>query len=172
MAFLGSTKFNTSFLINTTLINKEQNKFFSYLRFILYNKTDFKTINTTKPFSIDNERQLFNKIKEIMIFYLNKYPTTLDYDIEYLNNNKNNMEFNIYNCYVIRIGEKEILHFYLNMANDILKLLNADKNYIKEIFKYIINGKKLHIYNKFEDKLLKYKTYLLSIYPLFNIDKI
>ena len=124
MAFLGSNQLNKSFVINTDLSNKIVNNFFSFLRFIVYNNTDFKSINTTNPFSIDNEKQLFNKIKEIMNFYLNKYPTTYDYDLEYLKNNKNNMEFNDYNCYVVRIGEKEILTYYLNMANDILLFLN------------------------------------------------
>ena len=52
--------------------------------------------------------------------YLSKYPTTLDYDIKYFEKNKNKMEFNEYNCYVIRIGEKKILNYYLNMAIDIL----------------------------------------------------
>ena len=69
--------------------------------------------------------------------YLDKYPTTLDYDIDYLNKNKKNMDFNEYNCYIIRIGEKRILDYYLNMANDILQLLNTNKTDVKKLFRNI-----------------------------------
>ena len=168
MAFLGNNKLNKSFIIDTNLSNKIVNNFFSFLRFIVYNNTDFKIINTTNPFSIDNEKQLFNKIKEIMSVYLNKYPTTYDYDLEYLKNNKNNMEFNDYNCYVVRIGEKEILSYYLNMANDILLFLNEDKKNINDIIN-IKSGNKYNIKSEFGNKLFKYRSYLLLLFPLLNI---
>ena len=168
MAILGSKNRHKSYFIDINHANNENNNFFSLLRFILYNKTDFKNITTSKPFSIDNEKQLFNKIKEIILFYLNKYLTTLEYDIDYLKINKNNMEFNDYNCFIIRIGEKEILNFYLNMSNDILQFLNSDKNYIKTIYHYLKTGTKNIITNEYVDKLYKYKRYLLLIYPLLN----
>ena len=116
---------------------------------------------------------LFTKLKEIMSLYLSKYPTTLDYDIEYFNNNRHNMECNEYNCYVIRIGEKKILNFYLNMANDILKLLNTDKDEIKKLFHELIvtcgdNGNNIINSGRqnFINNLLKYKNYLSFILPL------
>ena len=109
--------------------------FFSFFRFILYNKSNFKEVDTTKPISIQNEILLFTKLKELMKAYLDKYPTTLDYDIDYLNKNKKNMDFNEYNCYIIRIGEKRILDYYLNMANDILQLLNTNKTDVKKILR-------------------------------------
>ena len=168
-AFLGTKDINKSFLIDIKLVNRKDNDFFSFLRFLVYNKTDFKNITTTKPFSLENEKQIFNKIKEIMMFYLNKYPTTHEYDINYLKVNKNNTDYNDYNCYVIRIEEKEILNFYLNMSIDILQLLDSDKYYIKEIYHRINNAKNNDINNDFSDKLYKYKSYLLFLYPLFNI---
>ena len=68
-----------------------------------------------------------------MANYINKYPTNLEYDINYLKKYKNMMDFNEYNCYVIRKSEKEILYFYFNMAEDILQLfIKAKKK--KEIF--------------------------------------
>ena len=94
--------------------------------------------------------------------YLNKYPTTLDYDIEYFKKNKDNMEYNEYNCYVIRIGEKKILNYYLNMATDILKLLNTDKEDRKKLFHNIIisygneNNKLIDDSHNFMNNLLKY----------------
>ncbi len=172
MAYLGGKNFAKKFSL---VLNHSDNKiiqFFSFLRFILYNKPNFKDIDTTKPTSIQNEIVLFNKLKEIMNTYLSKYPTTLDYDVEYFNNNKQNMECNEYNCYVIRIGEKKILNFYLNMANDILQLLNSDKDDIKKLFHNIIitcgneNDINDNESQNFINNLLKYKNYLSFILPL------
>ena len=80
------------------------------------------------------------------------------------------MDFNQYNCYIIRIGEKEILNFYLNMANYILKLLNTNGSDIKILYDKLNS---LNI-NKFRNKsaqadegeLLKYKDYLNFLFPL------
>ena len=112
--------------------------------------------------------------------YLDKYPTTLDYDIDYLNKNKKNMDFNEYNCYIIRIGEKRILDYYLNMANDILQLLNTNKTDVKKLFRNIAvkfeNKSSNNINNinegnnKFINNLLKYKNYLTFILPLLIIN--
>ena len=172
MEYLGGKNFTKKFSL---VINQSDNKylqFFSFLRFILYNKPNFKDIDTGRPISLQNEIVLFNKLKEIMTVYLSKYPTTLDYDIEYLRKNKNKMECNEYNCYIIRIGEKKILNYYLNMANDILQLLKTDKNDVKKLFHNIIFPKEKEnckINEENEDCLnnsMKYKTYLSLILPL------
>ena len=177
MAFLGGKNFSKKFSL---VLNKDDNKiiqFFSFLRFILYNKPNFKDIDTSKPISLQNEIVLFNKLKEIMNGYLSKYPTTLEYDIKYFDKNKKNMEFNEYNCYVIRIGEKKILNYYLNMANDILELLNKDKEHIKKLFRNIIitYGNEENKINdddnhNYINKLMKYKNYLSFILPLLIIN--
>ena len=73
-----------------------------------------------------------------MNIYISKYPTTLDYDVEYFKKNKQKMGFNEYNCYAIRIGEKKILNYYLNMSIDILQLLNTNKDDAKKILQNII----------------------------------
>ena len=176
MAFLGRKNMTKKFSL---VLNQADNKiipFLSFLRFILYNKPNFKDIDTSKPISLQNEIILFKKLKEIMSTYLSKYPTTLDYDIEYFKKNKNNMKCNEFNCYVIRIGEKKILNYYLNMANDILELLNTDKEDIKKIFHNIIvncgnennriNGENNNLINN----LLKYKNYLSFILPFLIIN--
>ena len=86
------------------------------------------------------------------------------------------MECNEYNCYVIRIGEKKILNYYLNMANDILELLNTDKEDIKKIFRNILvsYGNENINFNdeshNYVKKLLKYKNYLSFILPLLIIN--
>ena len=181
MEFLQNKNFSKKFalVINSSSDNKII-PFLSFLRFILYNKSNFKEVDTSKPISIPNEIILFTKLKELMKSYLSKYSTTLEYDIEYLNKNKKKMEFNEYNCYIIRIGEKKILNYYLNMSNDILKLLNTNKSEVKKLFKNL-SGKLENINtnninngnednNKFINNLLKYKNYLSFILPLLIIN--
>ena len=77
------------------------------------------------------------------------------------------MDFNEYNCYIIRIGEKRILNYYLNMANDILQLLNMNKSDIKKLFKSMAD--KIENQNSINN-LSKYKTYLSHILPLLIIN--
>ena len=175
MEYLGGKNYAKKFSLVLNLSDSKIIQFFSFLRFILYNKPNFKDIDTTRPTSVQNEICLFTKLKEIMNKYLSKYPTTLDYDIEYFKSNRNNMGFNEYNCYVIRIGEKKILNYYLNMANDILQLLNKDKDDIKKLFHNIISpegseNKDANESHNFLNKLLKYKSYLTYILPLLTIN--
>ena len=178
ITFLGGKNYTKKFSL---VINNAESKitpFFSFLRFIFYNKSNFKDVNTSKPISVENEIILFNKIKELMKNYLSKYPTTLDYDIDYLNKNRKKLDFNEYNCYIIRIGEKKILNYYLNMANDILQLLNMNKSDIKKLFKNmadkIENQNSINNINENNIKLInnlsKYKTYLSHILPLLIIN--
>ena len=178
MIFLGGKNYAKKFSL---VINNpdKASPFFAFLRFILYNKKNFSEIDTNKPISITNEINVFNTLRQMMASYLERYPTALDYDIEYFNKNKNKMNFNEYNCYVIRIGEKKILKYYLDMANDILKLLNTNKEEIKKLFKHIIikvenenpnsNNNKSDD-NTFINNLLKYKNYLSLILPLIIIN--
>ena len=130
-------------------------------------KIKLKTNNNT-PFSLENEKNVFEKIKEIMTNYLKKYPTTLENDVKYFEKNKKNMDFNQYNCYVIRIGEKEILNFYLNMASYILKLLNTSSNDIKVLYNKLnlIYINKFRNKNSVDEELSKYKDYLKILFPL------
>ena len=109
MEYLGGKNYTKKFSLVLNHSDAKIIQFFSFLRFILYNKPNFKDIDTTKPTSVQNEICLFTELKEIMNKYLKKYPTTLDYDVEYFKKNKQNMGFNEYNCYVIRIGEKKMI---------------------------------------------------------------
>ena len=185
---LGKNNSTKHFILGFNLLNKHVQKFFSSLRLILYNNSDCYISNRkhrinrlinlklklknnkNKPFSLENEKNVFEKIKEIMTNYLKKYPTSLDSDLKYFEENKKNMDFNQYNCYIIRIGEKEVSNFYLNMANYILKLFNSSSNDIKVLYNKL---KSLYI-NKFvnkneltdDEELFKYKDYLKYLLPL------
>ncbi len=71
-------------------------------------------------------------------------------------------------CYYNR--RKKILNYYLNMSNDILQLLNTDKDDAKKLFQnIIITGNEKNTNNKIHNlinKLLKYKSCLSFIFSL------
>ena len=183
---LGKNNSTKHFFLGLNLLDENAQKFFYNLRLIFFNDSDcyisnqthqinrlnnlkikLKTNNNT-PFSLENEKNVFEKIKEIMTNYLKKYPTTLESDVKYFEKNKKNMDFNQYNCYVIRIGEKEILNFYLNMASYILKLLNTSSNDIKVLYNKLnlIYINKFRNKNSVDEELSKYKDYLKILFPL------
>jgi len=183
---LGKNNSTKHFLLGFNLLDVRVQKFFSSLRLILYNNSDcyndrlnnlkleLKT-NKNKPISLENEKNVFEKVKEIMTNYLKNYPTTLDSDLKYFEENQKNMDFNQYNCYIIRIGEKEILNFYLNMANYILKLLDTGSNDIKTLYNKLnplfSNKFKNKSYQSDDEELLKYKDYLKLLFPLLINNK-
>ena len=92
MAYLGGKNISKKFSLILNLSDSKIIQFFSFLRFILYNKPNFKDIDITRPISIQNEIAVFTQLRELMNAYLSKYPTTLDNDIEYFKKNKHNME--------------------------------------------------------------------------------
>ena len=53
--------------------------------------------------------------------YISRYPTTLAEDMEVLE--RDNLTFNESNCTLFRSGEKEILHFMVEMADYVLGVL-------------------------------------------------
>ena len=183
---LGKNNSTKYFILGLNLLDENTQEFFYNLRLILFNDSDCYIsnqayqinrlnnleiklkMNKNKPFSLENEKNVFEKIKEIMTNYLEKYPTTLESDVKYFEENKKNMDFNQYNCYIIRIGEKEILNFYLNMAYYILKLLNTSINDIKILYNKLnsLYINKFRNKNADDDELFKYKDYLKFLFPL------
>lgn len=73
---------------------------------------------------------MWSRIKILCEGNLSKYKTTVAYDKELLKSG--NLNCNQKNCTLIRIGEKEILEFYIKMAPIIIDLFGKTK---KEITK-------------------------------------
>lgn len=70
MEYLGGKNYTKKFSLVLNHSDAKIIQFFSFLRFILYNKPNFKDIDTTKPTSVQNEICLFTELKEIMNKYL------------------------------------------------------------------------------------------------------
>ena len=131
---------------------------FSYLRFVCFDNEDniqllfdeirkgqdYTYINKKaiplfyhiEPFSIENELEVLNRLKEICQCELTNYHTSYEEDIEILNGE---FTYNQRNCIIIRMSEKEILLFYIafcDYCKELLSLNSKDKIISKVSYDY------------------------------------
>ena len=83
-------------------------------------------IDNTEEKLIENEKKCMNKIIELFENILHKYSTSINEDKELLKDK--NLSFNIRNCIIMRIGEKEIIEYYISFAKYVLNYLNKIPN--------------------------------------------
>jgi histone-lysine N-methyltransferase SETD3 len=76
--------------------------------------------------TIENEKRCLNKIMEKFLDILSKYSTSVEEDKELLKNP--NLSFNIRNCIIMRMGEKEILEYFISFSKYVLNYLNKIPN--------------------------------------------
>jgi hypothetical protein len=84
------------------------------------------------PINIENETQVLLKIQKMTIDYLSMYPTTKEEDLKLL---ETELSQNIRNCVLMRLGEKSVLMYYLELTKYSLSLIEI--NNIKEIKKKV-----------------------------------
>ncbi|KAL4456512.1 hypothetical protein ABPG74_000619 [Tetrahymena malaccensis] len=85
----------------------------------------------TPPLSVENEHKMWQRVQELFIPLLLKYKTTVVKDKELLESDS--LTQNQRNCVLIRLGEKSILEYYIDMASKMMYLLeNKDKKQILE----------------------------------------
>lgn len=156
-------KNNTSrkFNLKRDLEDTQTGLLFSFLRFIVLNENelnDFKNYKAESklgPVSIVNELMALEKLKKIMYVLLTNYGSTLQENVDYLNKNRNQMTFNEFNCYVMKISEMEIIQYYFDLATYCPKLFNKDK--MERIFKE----------ERKNDDSEIYSTYIKEVYNAF-----
>ena len=68
-----------------------------------------------------NERKVWQRIKSMSEEFLSRYPQSLAEDMQILE--REDLTFNERNCTLFRSGEKEILHFLIEMADYVINLL-------------------------------------------------
>ena len=75
--------------------------------------------------SVHNEVKTLSRLKEKSLTSLASYPNTLEEDNELLAKDaeKQHLTFNQRNCVLFRKGEKEILNWFIELANYCIKIL-------------------------------------------------
>jgi len=132
LRFLGGHPSSTRrrFQIPVQYKEKETKECFSFARFafakdsemmLLGDGENFK-IDDIEPISIQNEIKVLQAIASSSEAMLKNYDTTFEEDNKLLKEAKlpNN---NLRNCVVMRRGEKEVYHFYIDMAKECVPYL-------------------------------------------------
>ena len=71
------------------------------------------------PVSLDNETKAWEFIHDLMEKYIDRYPTSIQEDIDQVINDKT-LTMNKRNCILFRKSEKVILHFMKESAAKVL----------------------------------------------------
>jgi len=76
--------------------------------------------------SRENEKRVLAHIKKLCVEALKKYQHSMQQDITILaeDDKDQKLSFNLRNCVLFRLGEKEILHFYIEFADYMTSLLD------------------------------------------------
>lgn len=136
-----------TFTLSTHLYNSNIIDLFSFLRFITFDSKNniqklFEAIKLGQDYeynnqnsipifyyinslSVDNERKVLRKLKEICTKELSRYPTSYQEDYQILKNEQE-ITLNSKNCIIIRMSEKEILLFFIELCDYCLNLLTLN----------------------------------------------
>eukprot|EP00826_Nyctotherus_ovalis_P026086 TRINITY_DN2035_c0_g1_i16.p1 TRINITY_DN2035_c0_g1~~TRINITY_DN2035_c0_g1_i16.p1 ORF type:complete len:276 (+),score=56.25 TRINITY_DN2035_c0_g1_i16:73-900(+) len=144
------------------------NKFFGFLRLIEYDDdlnvfadyltppvTDANTCSFLKRklrcpiISLENEKQVLKKAKDIASEYLLRYPDSCKKDMELL---KTDLTFNQRNCIILRSDEKRIFQGIVELAKLGLELI--DMKDWKEVQEHFAKAGKGKAYSGYFEKIL------------------
>ena len=81
------------------------------------------------PISLQNEVKVIEKLREMALEGMAKYPNTLEEDAEIL---KGELTENQRNCTLMRQGEKIILKFFIELTEFVLPLFSLSIKQIKQ----------------------------------------
>lgn len=133
LRFLGGHPSSTKrrFQIPVQYKEKETKECFSFARFafakdsemmLLGDGENFK-IDDIEPISIPNEIKVLQSLAAASEGMLKHYDTTLEEDNKILKDPKLKLSMNLRNCVLMRRGEKEVYHFYIEMAKECIPFL-------------------------------------------------
>ncbi len=80
-------------------------------------------IDDIEPISIPNEIKVLQAIAASSEAMLKNFETTLEEDNKILKDPKLKLSMNLRNCVLMRRGEKEVYHFYIDMAKECIPFL-------------------------------------------------
>jgi len=112
---------------------KETREAFSFVRFAYANEAeimswgkeeDFKA-DEIEPISVRNEILTLRAISAAATNELKGFDTTIEEDTALLRDPTRNFSSNIRNCIILRRGEKEVLKYYIEMAEKCIPILEA-----------------------------------------------
>jgi histone-lysine N-methyltransferase SETD3 len=116
---------------------------FSFLRLFVADNEDVRVFTQSKelkfdkvaPLSVGNEKKVLEAAKEASLKCLERFASTLEEDERLLKEEKDKLTFNIKNCILMRRGEKQVCHYFIDLANSICPLFEKTVPEIKDSMK-------------------------------------
>ena len=122
--------------ISMTYDDPSTREAFSYMRFICAQGNEIMILprvdrdfnwddDPISPLSKETEIKVLMFLRDLCLEQLAKYPTTLEYDNMELESEELEMYSNERNAKVLVRGEKEVAHFWINLADVAIPLLES-----------------------------------------------
>jgi len=86
----------------------------------------------TPPLTIKNEKATWKRVKSLCLEALDKYHSSLEDDEELFADETKKLKLNHRNCMKMRMGEKEILNWYIDLADISLELIDMTAKDIRK----------------------------------------
>jgi len=130
------------FLVPKFYKEKKTKECFSFVRFA--NATDSEIMSISgiqsfqledvRPISCSNERKTLFAIANFARTALSRFETSMESDLERLKDHeKYPIYSNVRNCVIMRLGEKRVLHHYVNLADSCVGLLRLSWQELKSV---------------------------------------
>jgi histone-lysine N-methyltransferase SETD3 len=119
---------------------KKTREMFAWLRFVVAVDSELMgmgggerlKVEEVEPVSVRNEREVLRMVKGVAEVTLGGFDTTLEEDEELLRSGVYEMYSNERNCVVMRRGEKQVLRWYVQLADVGMELLSKPWNVVKK----------------------------------------
>ena len=120
---------------------KKTKEMFAYLRFVVAVDSELMTmgdgervkVEDIEPVSVRNEREVLRMVKASAEAALAAFETTLEEDEEVLRSGKYEAYSNERNIVVMRRGEKQVLRWYVRLADTCIDLVHRKWSEVKKV---------------------------------------
>lgn len=101
--------------------------------------TKLSSIEKIDPISIANEAKVMHAIAVEARATLDRFPTTLEEDVKLLEGG--GLTMNMRNCVIMRHGEKEVLHAYIDLDRTLQEVKDLDLRNLKKYLSRNVNNR-------------------------------
>lgn len=129
--FLGGqpTSANREYQVPANYREKKSKEMFAFLRFahardeeIVLLPSDLSKLEELEPISVRNEINVLKHVRQAAKAILAGFETSLEDDEKLLQLPRSQIDSNVRNCIVMRHGEKTVLHWYINLADQVIPM--------------------------------------------------
>jgi len=103
--------------------------------------TNLQSVEKIDPISIRNECAVLQVVAQAAVETLKTFNTSLEEDIKLLEDPDKKLTMNQRNCLIMRKGEKEILHAYIELAQHVKEVETFGVRNLKKYMDKSITGK-------------------------------